>query len=202
MLLWRPSAAPASRATRTSSSRSRFPLAAGLGGGSADAAAALVGSQHRLGRAGNRGASSRASAPTLGSDVPFFLHGGTALGSGPGRRALSGRRQPSVRRDRHQAVLRRADGRRLPLARRRSRRAPARTRPLCAAGRSTWAGRPVRSRSATISKAPVARRHPGSTRWCRPACAKGRSAAAMTGSGSAVFGVFSEAAATQGRQTA
>ena len=61
----------------------QIPLAAGLGGGSADAAAALVAlnvvwdgrrSRRDLARIGG----------TLGADVPFFLQGGTALGAGRG----------------------------------------------------------------------------------------------------------------------
>ncbi len=60
-----------------------IPPAAGLGGGSADAAAVLVGCNHlwgigwdldRLADLGRR----------LGSDVPFFLRGGTAVATGRG----------------------------------------------------------------------------------------------------------------------
>jgi 4-diphosphocytidyl-2-C-methyl-D-erythritol kinase len=60
-----------------------IPMAAGLGGGSADAAAALVGLNQlwdfrvppqQLVRI----------ARELGADVPFFLQGGTALGTGRG----------------------------------------------------------------------------------------------------------------------
>ena len=61
----------------------RVPVAAGLGGGSADAAAVIMGlarlwdlpdSDPRLARA----------AASVGADVPFFLVGGTALGTGRG----------------------------------------------------------------------------------------------------------------------
>ena len=61
----------------------RIPVAAGLGGGSSDAAAALVGLRrlwnlplraHQLHRLGVK----------LGSDVPFLLRGGTLLASGRG----------------------------------------------------------------------------------------------------------------------
>jgi 4-diphosphocytidyl-2-C-methyl-D-erythritol kinase len=61
----------------------RIPLQAGLGGGSADAAAALVGLA-RLWRAPVKPNQLVDVAVTLGADVPFFLSGGTALGLGRG----------------------------------------------------------------------------------------------------------------------
>jgi 4-diphosphocytidyl-2-C-methyl-D-erythritol kinase len=59
-----------------------IPLEAGLGGGSADAAAAL----HLLARLWGGAPISllREVAGGIGSDVPFFLSGGTALGLGRG----------------------------------------------------------------------------------------------------------------------
>ena len=63
----------------------RIPIAAGLGGGSADAAAVLVGLNRLwrlrwpLGRLAEVGA-------TLGMDVPFFLRGGTAFATGRGEK--------------------------------------------------------------------------------------------------------------------
>jgi 4-diphosphocytidyl-2-C-methyl-D-erythritol kinase len=63
--------------------RKSVPVAGGMGGGSADAAAALVAcdalwgtglSPHRL----------HELAARLGADVPFALHGGTAVGTGRG----------------------------------------------------------------------------------------------------------------------
>jgi len=65
----------------------RIPMGAGLGGGSADAAGLLIGwnkwgnlgwSQDRLAEA----------AAELGSDVPYFLVGGAALGTGRGERLV------------------------------------------------------------------------------------------------------------------
>ena len=61
----------------------RIPVAAGLGGGSSDAAAGLLG----LNRLWNlRWPLARLAevAVTLGMDVPFFLRGGVALGTGRG----------------------------------------------------------------------------------------------------------------------
>lgn len=61
----------------------RIPVAAGLGGGSSDAAAVLVG-LNRLWRLGWPARRLAALATTLGMDVPFFLRGGAALGTGRG----------------------------------------------------------------------------------------------------------------------
>jgi 4-diphosphocytidyl-2-C-methyl-D-erythritol kinase len=59
----------------------RIPVAAGLGGGSADAAAtlALAGIRYRVGRS-----LLESLAPSLGTDVPFCLAGGTARLEGHG----------------------------------------------------------------------------------------------------------------------
>jgi 4-diphosphocytidyl-2-C-methyl-D-erythritol kinase len=61
----------------------RIPVGRGLGGGSSDAAAALVG---LIRLTGKRIAAARLLeiASGLGADVPFFLHGGRALGIGRG----------------------------------------------------------------------------------------------------------------------
>ena len=63
----------------------RIPVAAGLGGGSADAAAALRGLNVLWGL-NLPGEKLAAIASTLGSDVPFLLMGGSALGTGRGDR--------------------------------------------------------------------------------------------------------------------
>jgi 4-diphosphocytidyl-2-C-methyl-D-erythritol kinase len=60
-----------------------IPVAGGMAGGSADAAAALVACDALWGTGLERSNLS-ALAAALGSDVPFALHGGTALGSGRG----------------------------------------------------------------------------------------------------------------------
>ena len=62
----------------------RIPPGSGLGGGSSDAAAMLM---TLAGLAGGVGPGDLESlAAELGSDVPFFLHGGTALATGRGTR--------------------------------------------------------------------------------------------------------------------
>ena len=70
----------------------RIPVAAGLGGGSSDAAAVLIG-LNRLWRLQWSIERLDEVAATLGSDVPFFLRGGAALARGRGEKveALKGR---------------------------------------------------------------------------------------------------------------
>jgi len=63
--------------------RKSIPLAAGLAGGSADAAATLLACDLLWGTGMSRDELAEVGA-TLGSDVPFLLHGGTALGTGHG----------------------------------------------------------------------------------------------------------------------
>ncbi|MBI1796326.1 MAG: 4-(cytidine 5'-diphospho)-2-C-methyl-D-erythritol kinase [Candidatus Eisenbacteria bacterium] len=63
----------------------RIPAGAGLGGGSADAAAAIAGLARLHGLA-IAPAERPAIGAALGSDVPFALFGGTALGLGRGER--------------------------------------------------------------------------------------------------------------------
>lgn len=62
-----------------------IPIAMGLGGGSSDAATALL-ALNRLWRTGLSRAELSEVAAQLGSDVPFFLHGGAALGQGRGEK--------------------------------------------------------------------------------------------------------------------
>lgn len=63
----------------------RIPVAAGLGGGSSDAAATLAG-LNKLWGLGMSIDDLTPLAASLGSDVPFFLHGGTAMVSGRGEK--------------------------------------------------------------------------------------------------------------------
>ncbi|MDO8987611.1 MAG: 4-(cytidine 5'-diphospho)-2-C-methyl-D-erythritol kinase, partial [Coriobacteriia bacterium] len=67
----------------------RVPHAAGLGGGSSDAAAVLLGMAHLWNLKGHE-KTMLSVAAALGADVPFFLDGGAALYDGRGdRRARS-----------------------------------------------------------------------------------------------------------------
>ncbi len=65
--------------------RKQIPVAAGLAGGSADAAAALVACDALWGTDLGRDELAKV-ARSLGSDVPFLVLGGTALGTGRGER--------------------------------------------------------------------------------------------------------------------
>ena len=60
-----------------------IPEAAGLGGGSSDAAAVLVG-LNRLWGSGQTGGELARLGAALGSDVPFFVYGGTAVAASRG----------------------------------------------------------------------------------------------------------------------
>jgi 4-diphosphocytidyl-2-C-methyl-D-erythritol kinase len=89
-LAWRAAAVLAAAAGRKSRAaavrieiRKRIPVAAGLAGGSADAAATLV-ACNELWQAGLSSAELSQLAADIGSDVPFALLGGTAVGRGRG----------------------------------------------------------------------------------------------------------------------
>jgi 4-diphosphocytidyl-2-C-methyl-D-erythritol kinase len=65
----------------------RIPIGAGLGGGSSDAAATLAGLE-RLLRGGLGKEDLARAAAGIGSDVPFFLEGGAAIVAGRGEKIL------------------------------------------------------------------------------------------------------------------
>ena len=171
----------------------KIPVEAGLGGGSSDAAAALI----ALGRmwGGAPMTLLREVGATIGADVPFFLSGGTALGLGRGEEIY-----PLVDLPPHFVVIvrppfgvstaeaygwydeDRASGQRdenrefqqLPV--------------------------PWPSRAAQMVndlEAPVMRRHPEIGPLKTQLRDAGATAAAMSGSGSAVFGLFRSRAAAE-----
>jgi 4-diphosphocytidyl-2-C-methyl-D-erythritol kinase len=88
-LAWRAAALLAARASVQPNVRleiaKAIPVAGGMAGGSADAAAALV-ACNRLWRTGLSRKVLSGLAAELGSDVPFALLGGTAVGIGRGER--------------------------------------------------------------------------------------------------------------------
>lgn len=63
--------------------KKNIPIAAGLGGGSSDAAAVLKACDHLFATGFSDGELEEMAAP-LGADVPFFIKGGTAMGRGIG----------------------------------------------------------------------------------------------------------------------
>ncbi|MPZ84693.1 MAG: 4-(cytidine 5'-diphospho)-2-C-methyl-D-erythritol kinase [Actinophytocola sp.] len=67
--------------------RKNIPVSGGMAGGSADAAATLVGLANLWKLEMGRDDLATVAA-ALGSDVPFMLHGGTALGTGRGERIV------------------------------------------------------------------------------------------------------------------
>ena len=166
--------------------RKRIPAAAGLAGGSSDAAAALRG----LCVAWGVPASARwlrALASEIGSDVPYFLAGGAALARGRGERI---RRVPDV--EPLWVVLARppfgvgtADAYRWFDAEP-PRRAARRRAGLPQRWRRTWHG------LENDLQAVVARRHPELAVMVERLGRAGALAAAMTGSGSVVYGLYGQ----------
>ena len=73
----------------------QIPLAAGLGGGSSDAAATLLGLDRLWGLELGEGKLKELAAQ-LGSDVPFFVTGGTALVEGRGERVSNVKTPPTL----------------------------------------------------------------------------------------------------------
>ena len=86
-LVWRAAAALQTRCAIRKGARirleKRIPVHAGLGGGSSDAAATLIGLAH-LWKATMTEGGVLETAAGLGADVPFFLYGGTVRGTGKG----------------------------------------------------------------------------------------------------------------------
>jgi 4-diphosphocytidyl-2-C-methyl-D-erythritol kinase len=171
----------------------RIPIAAGLGGGTADAVAALHG-LCRLWGVSPAPACLREIAGAVGSDGPFFLVGGTALGLGRGDEVY-----PLAELPRHWVVV--AVPRRgvstvsayAWMDRDRAAASVRRRRPRVAA---FWSVPPVVGPVIDLAaltndlEPSVARRRPEIRTAARVMAATGATVAAMTGSGSAVFGLF------------
>lgn len=164
----------------------RIPAQAGLGGGSADAAATMLALTRLWGLRLDLAALARL-ASTLGADVPFFLAGGTALGAGRGDDV-----SPLTEPPRSPLVLVAPpfgvstpeayrwfdlDG---PPHRPRARRR----------GLAVWP--PWAEDLRNDLEPPVVRRHPAIGRLVLALRRLGAAYAAMSGSGSAVFGVFGD----------
>lgn len=172
----------------------RVPAEAGLGGGSSDAAATLLALSRIWGLSLDLASLARLGA-RLGADVPFFLGGGTALGSGKGDEVSPLVEPPPT----PVVVVKPPFGVPTPDAYawfdqdrpvRAGRPAP-RTLP----GWPAWA-HDLRN----DLERPVASRFPQIRRVVRELTALGAVYAAMTGSGSAVFGLFSDQAVAAAAQ--
>lgn len=177
-----------------------IPSQAGLGGGSADAAAALSGLNKLWGARVPRRELMRLGA-TLGSDVPFFFQGGTALGVGRGQELYPVDDvermgvviiKPSFGVSTAQAYGwldfdRAARSVESPVG---SGESPAR-----GTIEMGWPSGPVRLSNDLM--APVARRHPAIAEIVQACLGCGALGAQMTGSGSAVFGLFPESVAAK-----
>lgn len=169
-----------------------IPMAAGLGGGSADAAAALVGLNTIWNLRRPRPDLAQLAAE-LGSDVPFFLQGGTAFCAGRGEEIY-----PVDDITRLGIVVVKPS---VGVATADAYRWLDEDRDAGLAGAATpsggvdvgWPGGPITV--VNDLQAPVAKRHPVVAEIVAACRQAGARAAAMTGSGSAVFAAFSEPAA-------
>jgi 4-diphosphocytidyl-2-C-methyl-D-erythritol kinase len=176
----------------------RVPLGAGMGGGSSDAAAVLLALPALMGRklAGDR---LTEIAAGIGSDVPFFLTGGTALGIGRGTElypvasaraahVLVVKPEAPVSTAGAYAALGRPVGELTsPEALRKIGRFQVLARVLdCPDAPEAW-----KSLCENDFEAVVFPRHPDLARMERSLCRLGAKPARMTGSGSAMFAVFS-----------
>lgn len=183
-----------------------IPSQAGLGGGSADAAAALSGLNALWGARLPRRELMRLGA-TLGSDVPFFFQGGTALGVGRGQELY-----PVDDVERMGVVIIKPsfgvataeaygwlDADRAERGGRRKGDIAGPAGVAEAPGRGAvemgWPSGPVRLSNDLMG--PVARRHPAIDEMVQACLGCGALGAQMSGSGSAVFGLFPEAAAAK-----
>src|SRR5215218_8177116 len=168
--------------------RKEIPAGAGLGGGSADAAAVLVGLNELFGL-GLRVDELRGIGATIGADVPFCISGGTAMGEGVGE-ILTPLPAPPA----HHLVVAKPSGsantgkiyHALDKARTKSRHS---VEPVVSALRS--GNLPALAASVGNGLTPVTRGIiPEVARLERTLLATGALGASMSGSGTAVYGIF------------
>ena len=164
----------------------RIPVQAGLGGGSADAAATLIGLA-RAWRIPVRPSQVTDVAASIGADVPFFLAGGTALGLGRGDEIY-----PLADLPRHWIVLL-IPGFGVSTSEAYGWYDNERDVVRSAVAEPQQVPGPWPSRAAQMIndlEAPIARHHPEIDQMKSALRRAGALAAAMSGSGSAVFGLF------------
>jgi len=170
-----------------------IPPAAGLGGGSSDAAAALLGLNAVWELRRPRRDLAKLAA-TLGADVPFFLQGGTAIGLGRGDEVypIDDVARLGIIVIKPSFSVATADAYRWLDE---DRASGAASTALCEPRdvEVGWSAGPITL--VNELEAPVARRHPVIGEMIDACVREGALGAAMTGSGSAVFGVFPEGVA-------
>ena len=163
-----------------------IPVAAGMGGGSSDAAAALVG-LNRLWGLGLSPDKLEEIGLTVGADVPFCLHGGTAMVTGIGETICPLPLLPPIA----FVVAKPPEGISTAEAYRAVDAAPLTRRPdNAAARRAVQDGDLAALLPQFINVFSAATALPGVEQIRRAMLSHGAHAACMTGSGSAVFGVF------------
>jgi 4-diphosphocytidyl-2-C-methyl-D-erythritol kinase len=173
----------------------RIPMGAGLGGGSSDAAAVLLALPALAGRPLTLEALAEMAA-TLGSDVPFFLLGGTAVGIGRGTELFPLPDTPA------QLALLLAPGLHVDTARAYAELSPGLTtesqqNKIFSFQSHTWSsiaggpGAPTAFVGRNDFEAVVFARHGRLAVLKRGLIRAGASLAMMTGSGSALYGLFS-----------
>ncbi len=167
-----------------------IPAGRGLGGGSSDAAAALLG-YLRLTKKKLAGARLMEIAASLGADVPFFLFGGRALGVNKGDEIYPLPDIPKLHllvvspRDIHVPT---PDAYRWLKAKPLALTNPAGTSKLFQFCALCWSAQG--SGLSNDFERPVFRRHPRLDGIKRELLQRGAAEASLAGSGSAVFGVF------------
>lgn len=176
-ILWRSTSRRAPLANVRVHLQKRIPMEAGLGGGSSNAAAALL-ALRALWRLDTPDIELDAMARSLGADAPFFLSGGTVLGLERGDLLF-----PLVDADPAWVVIARPDfGVSTPQA----------FGWWDEAQRTASSGSKSNKREEAINdlQAPVCLRHPRIMKLVKALRRSGARQAAMSGSGSAVFGLF------------
>jgi 4-diphosphocytidyl-2-C-methyl-D-erythritol kinase len=168
--------------------RKTIPMGAGLGGGSSDAAAVLLALPAVAQKVPARKTLPLADlAAQLGSDVPFFLHGGTALGLGRGEELYP---LPDLQPTRGLLVVPNVHSSTAEAYRDLS---PTLTsirlqNKLDSFQREVWSA----GVDGNDFEEVVFARHPELKRIKERLCRLGAKPAAMTGSGSAIFGMFAD----------
>jgi 4-diphosphocytidyl-2-C-methyl-D-erythritol kinase len=165
----------------------RIPVGRGLGGGSSDAAAALLGI---LRLSGKRIAPARLLeiASKLGADVPFFLQGGRALGVGRGDEIYplpDQKRRDVLVISPHDIAVPTKDAYRWLAEQLTNEDGPSKLMRFCAL---CWS--PQGSALSNDFEAAVFPRYPRLTAIKRELLQQGAAEASLAGSGSAVFGVY------------